>query len=65
MNLSHAQLLVGMVTITLFVPCVASAMVILKERGWGYFAGLFVGSVAVAFSVGGLIWRLLGLLGVA
>lgn len=65
MNLTHAQLLVGMVTITLFVPCVASAMVILKERGWGYFAGLFVGSVLVAFGVGGLIWRLLGVLGVA
>lgn len=65
MNLTSAQLLVGMVTITLFVPCVASAMVILKERGTGYFVGLFAGSIAVAFVVGGLIWRLLGVLGVA
>jgi len=61
MNLTDVQLLVGMVTITLFVPCIASAMVILKERGWVYFGGLFVSSIAVAFVTGGLISRLLGL----
>ncbi|MDZ4168429.1 MAG: ferrous iron transport protein B [Coriobacteriia bacterium] len=60
MELTDAQLLVGMVTITLFVPCIASAMVILKERGWGFFVGLFAGSIGVAFLVGGLIARLLG-----
>ncbi len=60
MNLTDEQLLVGMITITLFVPCIASAMVILKERGWVYFAGLFVGSISVAFLVGGLVSRLLG-----
>jgi ferrous iron transport protein B len=65
MNLTDAQLLVAMITITLFVPCIASAMVILKERGTRYFVGLFAGSVALAFLVGGLIWRLLGVLGVA
>lgn len=60
MNLSAAQLLVSMVTITLFVPCIASVMVILKERGWGYLAGLFAGSLAVAFLVGGLLAQLMG-----
>jgi ferrous iron transport protein B len=65
MSLTDAQLLVGMITITLFVPCVASAMVIWKERGAAYFAGLFAGSIAVAFLVGGLVWRLLNLVGVA
>jgi hypothetical protein len=35
-------------------------MVILKERGWVYFAGLFAGSIGVAFLVGGLVSRLLG-----
>ncbi len=65
MNLSDAQLLVAMITITLFVPCIASAMVILKERGTRYFVGLFAGSVALAFLVGGLVWRLLNLIGVA
>jgi len=60
MNLSAAQLLVSMVTITLFVPCIASVMVILKERGWPYLVGLVAGSVGGAFLVGGLLSRLLG-----
>jgi len=65
MDLSEAQLLVGMVAITLFVPCIASALVILKERGWAFFIGVFAGSVVAAFFVGGLLWRALGLLGMA
>lgn len=60
MDLSAAQLLVAMVTITLFVPCIASVMVILKERGWGYMVGLVAGSVGVAFLAGGLLARALG-----
>ncbi|PKQ20297.1 MAG: ferrous iron transport protein B [Actinobacteria bacterium HGW-Actinobacteria-6] len=62
MNLSSAQLLVAMVTITLFVPCVASVMVILKERGWKYLAGLLITSVSGAFLVGGLLAQLLDVL---
>ena len=60
MNLSDAQLLVGMITITLFVPCIASAMVVLKERGWPYMLGLFASSVTLAFLVGGLVAHILG-----
>ena len=59
MDLAAGQLLVAMVTITLFVPCAASMMVILKERGWKYLAGLFAGSIGVAFLTGGLLARLL------
>jgi ferrous iron transport protein B len=59
MDLTSAQLLVGMVTITLFVPCIASMMVILKERGWRYLVGLFAGSIGVAFLIGGLLARAL------
>jgi ferrous iron transport protein B len=65
MNLTSAQLLVAMITITLFVPCIASAMVILKERGTRYFIGLFVGSITLAFFVGGIVWRILQLVGAA
>ena len=59
MDLSAAQLLVGMTTITLFVPCIASIMVILKERGWRYLTGLLVSSVTLAFLAGGLLTRVL------
>jgi ferrous iron transport protein B len=63
MNLSDAQLLVAMVTITLFVPCIASVMVILKERGWRYLVGLAAGSIGLAFLLGGLVARTMMLLG--
>jgi ferrous iron transport protein B len=59
MGLTAPQLLVGMVTITLFVPCIASVMVILKERGGRFLAGLLAGSLGLAFLVGGLLARLL------
>lgn len=62
MHLTPPQLLVAMVTITLFVPCIASVMVILKERGPRYLAGLFIGSIALAFAVGGVLARMLAVL---
>ncbi len=61
MDLDPLQLLVGMVTITLFVPCIASMMVILKERGLRYLLFLLVASVGTAFLVGGLLTRALEL----
>jgi ferrous iron transport protein B len=60
MHLSDPQLLVAMITITLFVPCIASVMVILKERGWRYLLGLLAGSVGLAFLLGGIAARVLG-----
>ena len=60
MSLTAQQLVVAMVTVTLFVPCIASIMVILKERGWAYLAGLLAGSLGIAFLVGGLLARALG-----
>lgn len=65
MNLTSAQLLVGMSAITLFVPCIASAVVILKERGIGYFIALFVFSTGLAFGLGGIMWQLLQYVGLA
>jgi len=52
-----------MVTITLFVPCIASVMVILKERGWRFLVGLVVGSVGLAFLLGGIVARVIWLFG--
>jgi ferrous iron transport protein B len=59
MKLTDPQLLVAMVTITLFVPCIASMMVVLKERGWVYMLGLFAGSLTFAFLLGGIIAHVL------
>lgn len=57
MDLTNIQLLVGMITITLFVPCLASTLVIFKERGWKYTLGVFLSSISLAFLVGGIVSR--------
>jgi ferrous iron transport protein B len=49
------QTLVALVTITLFVPCIANFLVIIKERGWRV-ALMITGVVMVlAFGIGGIL----------
>lgn len=55
MNLSAMQIVVALVTITLFVPCIASLMVMLKERGAKEGMTIWAGSWFLAFGVGGLV----------
>ena len=47
------------VTITLFIPCVASVMMIVKERGGRTAAALSALIFPLAFLVGGLLYRVL------
>ena len=60
MALSPGQVVVALVVITLFVPCIASVVVIYKERGWKEGTTLWMGSWVLAFAIGGLLVRLLG-----
>jgi len=60
--LTPAQVVVAMVTITLFVPCLASVMMIAKERGWRATIAMLFVVFGLAFLVGGLLYRLLLLL---
>lgn len=53
------QKFVVMLTLTLFVPCIASTMIIFKERGWREGAVIWPTVFALAFIIGGLIARLL------
>jgi ferrous iron transport protein B len=52
-----------MVTITLFIPCVASVFMIAKERGRRAAAGMVALVFPLAFLVGGLLYRLLASFG--
>ncbi len=61
--LTPAQVVVAMVTLTLFIPCIASVMVIAKERGWRTASGMLVIIFPLAFLSGGLLDRLLRLVG--
>ncbi|MCB9134770.1 MAG: ferrous iron transport protein B [Anaerolineales bacterium] len=61
--LTPLQVVVAMVTVTLFVPCVASVLVIAKEHSNRVAAGMVALIFPVAFLIGGLLYRLLLLVG--
>jgi len=53
-TLSPIQAVVGMITITLFIPCFASLMMMVKEQGAKVALGMVAVIVPFAFFVGGL-----------
>ena len=59
LELSAIQVVVSLVVITLFVPCIASLMVLFKERGFREAGVIWIGSWGAAFLVGGLMAQLL------
>lgn len=58
MDLTPEQTLVSLVTITLFIPCIASMIVIVKERSWKESIPILLMCFAIAFAVGGITARL-------
>lgn len=61
--LSPMQVVVAMVTITLFIPCIASVLMIAKERSWKTALGMVFMIIPLAFLVGGLLFRMLSFIG--
>jgi ferrous iron transport protein B len=57
--LTADQIVVALVTITLFVPCIASLMVMLKERGTKEATIIWLVTWVGAFLVGGLLSQIL------
>ena len=53
-SLSPIQAVVGMITITLFIPCFASLMMMVKEQGSKVALGMVAVIVPFAFLIGGL-----------
>ncbi len=62
-QLTAEQIVVAMVTITLFIPCVASVLIIARERGMRTAAAITAIVFPLAFLVGGLLHRLLTVAG--
>jgi ferrous iron transport protein B len=54
-TMTQQQVLVSLVVMTLFVPCIAAVLVIFKERGTKNALIIWLGSVAIAFLTGGII----------
>jgi len=57
--LTTDQIIVALVTITLFVPCIASLMVLVKERGTKEASLIWIGTWVTAFLVGGILSQIL------
>jgi ferrous iron transport protein B len=62
--LSPRQAVVALVTITLFVPCVANFFIMIKERGLKTGVLMFVFIFPFAFLIGGLVNIVMDVLGV-
>ncbi len=61
--LTATQVVVSMTTITLFVPCVASVLMIVRERGWRAATAMVLVVFPLAILIGGLLGRMLDLVG--
>jgi ferrous iron transport protein B len=59
LTLTKHQSLVALMTITLFVPCIASVMIILKERGRREGWVIWIADLVLAIFLGGVLHRLL------
>ena len=59
MALTPMQITVALITITLFVPCIASLMVMMKERGFREGFVIWIGTWIAAFAVGGIVSQLI------
>lgn len=58
MDITPEQTIVALITITIFVPCIASAMVIFKERGKSEAAMTWLVILGIAFFIGGIVEKL-------
>jgi len=57
--LNPVQIVVALIAITLFVPCIAAIMVIFKERSWQESLLIWVGSFVISFLTAGAIAQIL------
>jgi len=57
--LSPLQIVVSITTITLFIPCIASIFMMVKERGWKQATAMTIFIFPFAILVGGLLLRFL------
>jgi ferrous iron transport protein B len=56
--LTPLQVTVALIVITLFVPCIASVVVMIKERGLKIGMVIWLGTWLAAFTVGGIVSHL-------
>lgn len=65
LGLEPMQILVSLVVITLFVPCIAAMLVMVKERNWKEALVIWVGSWITAFAAGAIVYQAARFLGLS
>ncbi len=63
-HLNAHQILVSLVTITLFIPCIAQFFMMIKERGLRKALWISAAVIPIAFGVGGIVNLLLKWIGI-
>lgn len=63
--LNPNQIVVSIITITLFMPCIANLLMIIKELGYKIALAMSIFIVPFAFIIGGLVNHSLSLLGIS
>ena len=63
MTMTPLQTVVSLITITLFVPCIASVMMIFKERSKREAVAVWLSTWLIAFLTGGVVYQLTRLFG--
>lgn len=59
LSMSPMQTVVALITITLFVPCITSILIMYKERGWRQATIIWIGTWIVSFLIGGVVAQIL------
>jgi len=59
MSLTPLQIVIALITITLFVPCIASLIVMMKERGLREGTVIWIGTFVGAFAVAGIVSQII------
>lgn len=59
LSMTGVQTVVSLITITLFVPCIAAMLIMIKERSWKESLFIWFGSWITAFVTGGVVSKLL------
>lgn len=54
-QLDSTQVVVSLIVVTLFIPCIANVLMIVKEYGWRVAVGVVAVVFPLAFAVGGLV----------
>jgi ferrous iron transport protein B len=62
--MSASQLVTACVVLTLFVPCIATVAVMIKEKNWETALAIWLSSWALALGLGAVLARIIGSLGI-